>query len=191
MRLEEGERLPSHVHIGLPAHEIEKAGDDRLLFDERRKRHGHEAKHQHGQQHEEQFRTVGGNQAVPAILRPHRIEHVDKPPHEIEEPGFEHRDQAAKRRHGAKRTFCLARVEPGKAPQRPRRLKAFPRREGVDPVLEDGDDGTQHCSDNRWRGTDGNRFPRPGDYKCVSFCSAPTAPHVFFLESAPIQEDMR
>ncbi len=79
------------MNIGLPADEVQETGDDRLLLHERRKRHRKEAEHQHRQQHEEQFRPVGRDQPVPAVLRPDHVEHVDKPADEIEKTGFQHR----------------------------------------------------------------------------------------------------
>ncbi len=87
------------------------------------KRHRNEAEHQDRQQHEEQFRPVGRNQPLPAVLRPDRIEHIDKPADEIEQAGFQHCHQPAENGHGEKRTFRLAGVKPGKTPERSRRLQ--------------------------------------------------------------------
>ncbi len=166
--LKEGERLPRDMDIGLPAHQVEEPRDDRLLLHECGKRHRKEAEHQDRKQHEEQFRPVGRNQSVPAVLRPDRIEHIDKPADEIEQAGFQHRHQTAEHGHGEERTFCLAGVKPGKTPERSRRLQPLARRKGVNPVLENLDDGAQHCSDIGGSEIRAIRFRCRAHYNCVT-----------------------
>ncbi len=127
------------MHIGLPAHEIIKARRDDLLVDQRGKERDDEAHDADEREHHEEFRPVRGKKPAPPLARLHGRQHVDEPADEPERRRLDPRRDAAEHQERGERRLGLPDIEPDEGEQLPRRPQVVPPREGLYPVLEEGE----------------------------------------------------
>lgn len=124
------------MHIGLPAHQIVKAGRDDLLVHQRG-HHGDDKTHDADQhQHADEFAAMGCQQSSPALFRLDGRENVDQPPDEPEKRSLNGSRQPAQHQHGKKRRLGLRDIEPDETGRLFRRPQIVLSGEGLYPVLE-------------------------------------------------------
>ncbi|MNX98144.1 hypothetical protein D3C86_1305390 [compost metagenome] len=136
------------MHIGLPAHQIVKAGRDDLLVHQSR-HHGDDKTHDADQhQHADQLTAVGRKQPCPALFRLHGGENIDETSDEPEKRRLYGRRQPAQHQHGEKGRLGLRDIEPDEGERAFRRPQIVLAGEGLYPVLEKLEDaGNNHDAD--------------------------------------------
>ncbi len=138
--LEKGKRLPRHMHVGLPTHQIVKAGRDDLLVHQRRNHRDDKTHDADQHQHAHQLATMGGKQPGPALFRLHGRENIHQPPDEPEQRRLDGRRQPAQHQHGEKRRLGLRNIKPDESKCVFRRPQVVLAGEGPNPVLEELED---------------------------------------------------
>ncbi len=141
---EEADRLPEHIAVRLPAHQVGEGRRQRLLHQKVVQDGRDRARHHHDERHPGEGPAI----VVKHVRRRRRLQHVDDLADIAEDRHLDQRhDEADRQKRGQSRPH-LAGVEPVEAAQGRRRHVDRRRPEGVDDGLEESEHGWS--ANGRW-----------------------------------------